>query len=486
MATKSVYMTKSGVFLPFALLQGHETSIINHFTLQTTLITGQIKRIRSCIVDKLNKRVIIPRFGLADLSHKFGLKFNVISQINTGQAPEKPFNWIATQTPNQILLTDYIMSNIYTQDNLVKGLSGLILNLEAGQGKSFVAAYLAYKIQKKTLIVVHSSSLLEQWADVIYKTLGADVNLGFYYAKKKKLGDIMIVIIDSATHDSFTIQDRTYSASEFYNQFGFVVYDECHLYANKFSLKGLKQAVAPYTLGLSATPDESTFDKLIWWELGPVVHAKDIPGYSASSESFTAIVHRMMYYGAPEYTKYLINDYTQMIDLANTLNMICSDPQRNSLIIKCILECLEKNLFTYVFSDRREHLLELMKLLNEKGIQSDILTDANDYMRIVGGATNEELKTAELKSKVIFTTYPYMGTGKSIVKMTGLVLATPRRSKMKQYINRIFRLGSDASIMRHIYDICDMKISLGGQWSTRKKYYLSKNYKIVEEKSQNQ
>lgn len=50
---------------------------------------------------------------------------------------------------------------------------------------------------------------------------------------------------------------------------------------------------------------------------------------------------------------------------------------------------------------------------------------------------------------------------------------------MKQYVNRIFRLGSDESIVRHIWDICDTKLSLSNQWYTRKKHYDSKNYEII-------
>ena len=73
-----------------------------------------------------------------------------------------------------------------------------------------------------------------------------------------------------------------------------------------------------------------------------------------------------------------------------------------------------------------------------------------------------------------------MGTGKSIVKMNGLVLAHSRKNKMRQFINRIFRLGSDATITREIWDICDVKTRIAAQWRTRKEYYESKKYKIIE------
>jgi len=161
--------------------------------------------------------------------------------------------------------------------------------------------------------------------------------------------------------------------------------------------------------------------------------------------------------------------------------MICEDEFRNNIIIDCIEKCLQDNLYTFVFADRREYLEKLRKKLIIRignDTDSDILVTKSDYVRIVGGAKNAELDSAAKHSKVIFTTYQYMGTGKSIPKMNALVLATPRKSKMKQYIKRIFRLGSDAKINRIIYDIVDMKLTIKNQWSKRKEFYTDNNFKI--------
>lgn len=262
--------------------------------------------------------------------------------------------------------------------------------------------------------------------------------------------------------------------------------DECHLYANKTSGKIFDRGQARYMLGLSATPDENAmgFDKAVWWGLGEVINAVDIKGYVSTENTFTAEVNRIMYYGPAKYTKLLKNDKTDLFDNAGTINMICKDEKRTNLIIDCIIECVNKNLNTFVFADRREYLLQLIGLLTSRrnDISSDILTDDMDFKRIVGGTTEEELKHASVNSKVIFTTYQYMGTGKSIIRMNGLVMATPRKSKMKQYVKRIFRLGSDMSIKRVIYDIVDMRLNFKNQWSTRKKFYTENNFEIIERK----
>lgn len=485
-----IYITKTGAFIKFKYLGDSLNAVKkveNYFTLSTKLITGQLKSIKSCKVDKTNKRIIVPRFGIFEiLTSKYKLNGHPVkSQIKPGEKPDTPFVWEGKQTDNQKLISDYISANYYTDERVARGSAGLILNLEAGQGKSYLAAYMISKIQRKTAIILHSTSLIEQWVKVLHAAFGTDVSIGYYYAKKKKLGDIMLLIIDSATSNTFKFKSGEIPAMEFYNKFGFVIYDECHTYANKFSLKALKIAHAPYMLGLSATPDENTmgFDNIVWWELGPILNADSIPGYASTSEEFKATVHRVQYYGPAEYTKVLTSELTELTNTAGTINMICEDPTRNMVVIDCVKRGLDLGLYMFVFADRREYLETLRQLLMDTlKIEGEIVDDDASFTRLVGGAKPEEMELAETSSKVIFTTYPYMGTGRSIVKMNGLVLANPRKTKMKQYINRIFRLGSDETIERHIWDICDMKLKLSNQWSTRKKYYDSKEYTIVSEK----
>ena len=71
-----------------------------------------------------------------------------------------------------------------------------------------------------------------------------------------------------------------------------------------------------------------------------------------------------------------------------------------------------------------------------------------------------------------------MGTGVSIPRMDALILATPRKTKSRQYINRIFRLGSDYTSVRKIIDIVDWCTHMKAQYYHRKKYYAEKNYPI--------
>jgi hypothetical protein len=245
-------------------------------------------------------------------------------------------------------------------------------------------------------------------------------------------------------------------------------------------------------LGLSATPDENPlgFDRVVWWEIGPVIDAQDIPGYESISVDFSADVQRIMYYGDPAHTAVIKNETTDMINVAGTINQVCEDEHRNALVIQCIEQCIDARHSTFVFADRRDYLEKLRQQLHvvrkakkSNDFSADVVASDEEFTRIVGGAKLEELSRAEKHAHVIFSTYQYIGTGKSIPRMTALVLATPRKTKMKQYIGRIFRLGSDATIRRQVYDIVDMKVVLKNQYTTRKKYYDEKKYPITESKA---
>lgn len=472
--------------------------IENYFTLKTMQVIGAMKQTKRCRVDKKKRRIIVPRFGLFEvLTEKYGLDgFTAKSCLTSGEPPNKWFRWQGALRPNQQLILNYMMQNIYTDKRKQVGSAGCILDLEAGQGKSYLAAYLMSKFNKKTAIILHSTSLIDQWKDVIKVCYGDDITVGEYYGKKKTDGDVVLIIINSVLSSEFVNTAgrgknkviTKFTPIEYFSQFGFIIYDEAHVYANKNAGKAFSIAQAPYMLGLRATPDENAykFDKLVWWGIGPVLTAANLTGYIPTNKDFSGEVHRKMYYGKPNFTRLIKNETTDMVSVTETISMICKDADRTALVVDCILECLDKKLYTFVFADRRDYLDVLrLALIARHAVPSnniEMLIKPADYMRIVGGSKNEELATAEFKSKVIFTTYQYMGTGKSIVKMNGLVLATPRKSKMKQYIKRIFRLGSDTSVTRHIYDIVDMKVTMKNQWSVRKKYYNSQEFKIIETK----
>lgn len=489
-----IFITKSGAFISFdmfgelpdeAVLRAVRKVEI-YFTLKATQIIGKPKQSKQCIVDKAKRRIIVPRFGIFEiLNAKYKLaNYCTKSQISPGDDCDLEFT--GELTHNQIIITNHIINNIFSKKRVTAGSAGCILNLEAGQGKSFVAAYIGYVLQKRFCVIVHSTSMVQQWITVLNRCF-PNVAIGQYYGKKKVLGDIMVMVVDSANSAEFRFGSekkqtlQTFTSIEYYSMFGFTIFDECHEYCNNTDGKIFTKAQTNYMLGLSATPDENAnkFDRIAWWGIGPVLVANELLGYQSIDSNFTATVYRVQYHGPESHTKRLVNEATAMTSTAETINMICSDQYRTALVLDCIMKCLEQNRYTYVFAWTRDYLEQLRVALSEAyHVDGAIVSDEKEFIRLVGGSKAADLEHAELKSKVIFTTYAYGATGRSIIKMDAAVLATPRKSKMKQTIGRILRLGSDASINRLIYDICDMKLLLKNQWSVRNKYYKSKLFTI--------
>lgn len=490
-----ILITKSGAFIKYSDVSENANEVVkilakieSHFTLRCKQITGYDKVIKSYKLDKAKSRIIVPRFGIFEVLHLLPGK-TPKSLLLPGDAIN--FSFKGKLNDNQNVIVTYLLDNFYNERVVRYGGAGLVLDLKAGQGKSYVAAYLIGRFKKRCAVILHTIGMVEQWAKVLASCYPG-ASIGYYYGTKKVFGDIMIIVYKSGMSDSFVFPDRTYTPLEFYNMFGFVIFDECHLYANGYCQTLFSIAQAPYMLGLSATPDENInkFDALTWWSVGPVVRAQDIPGYAEHNGNFTAQVYRINYYGNPDHlsdetitVKNQDGTLKKMTNVSSVTNSVSCDASRNVLIIQCIVKCLEKSLYVYVFADRREYLSLLQSMLREylrdfsEGM-SVIVTNDEEMVRIVGGATNEQLDYAESKSRVIFTTYQFGGTGRSIIKMNALVFATPRKTHMKQYVGRIFRLGSDNTIQRQIYDIVDSCTTLKNQWSSRHRYYKACEYPV--------
>ena len=483
-------LTKTGVFVNYTDLRIRNPNvekqtliaqrIANHFSLTHVPPVGPVKRHKCVKWSRKDRRLILPRFCTEVLNSKFMLHdYEIASQLSAGDKLTADIKFTGALTENQTVIFNHIQEKYYTPEKVSSGQAGLILNLEAGQGKTYLAAYFISVIKRKTAVILHSTSILEQWRRALIKCYPG-LRIGAYYSDEKTDGDVVLMIINSAGSTEFTTNGTTVPALDYYNRFGFVIFDECHVYCNDLGSKAFTKAQAPYMLGLSATPEENAnnFDKIIQWNIGPILNAAELPGYKTSTNKFTGLVYKVKYSAKPEYSK-VLKSGTGMISVSSTISMLCEDPDRLAVVVECVMRCLRSSLNVFVFCDRRTYAAEIIRVLNDKHhVLGFVLDSEADFMRIVGGTSDEDMQLAEEKARVVATTYQYMGTGKSIGKMNGLVLATPRKSKMEQYIKRIFRLGSDESVTRQIYDVVDQKVAVKSQWYHRKKYYDQMGYPI--------
>lgn len=121
---------------------------------------------------------------------------------------------------------------------------GMVI-LPTGAGKTHVAAMAIEICKRQTLVVVPTIDLMNQWYDLLVSTFNAEIGLiggGFY-----EIGAITVTTYASA----FRHQERLG------NQFGLVIFDEAHHLPSEGYKYAAEFAIAPFRLGLTATPDRA-------------------------------------------------------------------------------------------------------------------------------------------------------------------------------------------------------------------------------------
>ncbi|HIK29068.1 MAG: DEAD/DEAH box helicase family protein [Oscillatoriaceae bacterium SKW80] len=143
------------------------------------------------------------------------------------------------------------------------GRKGVVV-LPTAAGKTYLAQLAMQATPRSTLIVVPTLDLMHQW----YAHLVAafpDVEVGLLGGGSRDRSPILI-----ATYDSAAIH-----AESLGNRYATIIFDECHHLPTDFNRVIAEYALAPYRLGLSATPERtdgkhSELDILI----GPEVYRK--------------------------------------------------------------------------------------------------------------------------------------------------------------------------------------------------------------------
>jgi superfamily II DNA or RNA helicase len=140
-----------------------------------------------------------------------------------------------------------------------------VVVLPTGAGKTLVALLSIARFSVWTLVVVPTLDLLDQWRRAVVEHLGAPgEHVGVFGGGKQQIAPITIM-----TYDSACIHTRELT------RFGLAVFDEVHhLPAASYRLAA-EGMVAPYRLGLSATPERTDgLERDLRRLVGPVVYRR--------------------------------------------------------------------------------------------------------------------------------------------------------------------------------------------------------------------
>lgn len=360
---------------------------------------------------------------------------------------------------------------------LESGGQGLIC-VPCGRGKTVMAIYTALCIGKRFLIIVDKEFLANQWKGELEK-FSPGVRVGFLQGQRVDIEsekyDCTICMLQSIYPKEFP--------SNFFKEYGFAIFDECHkLGAQQFS-KCLMKIQTKYMLGLSATPDrDDGLTKVFEWYIGKPIYQEKIrepdPTVQVKAVWFSST--------SPEYTE-LPTDWKGDTVLPRLLTQLVEFQPRTNRIIQIILKIVEDSRRQIlVLSERKVHLEAIAAGLNTFSIQSPWTMRSGYY---IGGMKQTDLDKNSEEAQVILATYAMASEALNIKSLNTVILASPRK-KIEQSTGRILRLRPEQRIIEPIiYDIIDSHDSYVRQWWIRKKYYKQCNYSIenigFEKKSEN-
>lgn len=140
-----------------------------------------------------------------------------------------------------------------------------VVVLPTGSGKSFLAFMAIQHIKRNTLIVVPTIDLLNQWSTQLEEIFQQEI--GMIGGGTKNIRNITV-----STYDSALLMMEFIG-----NQFGLLIYDECHHLPGERNRLSASMSIAPYRLGLTATPERNDDgEQVLYRLLGPLCYRQDI------------------------------------------------------------------------------------------------------------------------------------------------------------------------------------------------------------------
>lgn len=326
---------------------------------------------------------------------------------------------------------------------------GGVVQAPTGSGKTVVAVALTARLSTPTLVIVHTSVLLEQTVSQFKRFLGCEV--GVVGGGDDDWRDVTVAMVQTLVRRDLTpLRDR----------FGLVILDEAHHCPASTFNTVVQNFSACYRVGLTATPTrKDRLHPVLFDVVGPIVHRVKPATLVAEGSIAPPEVVEVRTAFTSRYNK----------DYARLINRIVKDPNRNALIVDAVIA--HRGEMSLVLSERVAHCHLLARMLGEKGVLAEVMTGE------MSKESRSELITRFRAGEVqiLVSTTALVGEGFDLPAIDTIFLTVPNGNPARttQILGRALR-PSEGKKSGRIVDFVDHQVPLlMNQFLLRSRVYRS-------------
>lgn len=323
-----------------------------------------------------------------------------------------------------------------------------------GTGKTQIALAFAAECQTRTMVLVHTQDVMDQWIEYIERAIPElKGKVGIVRGATEKIGHITVGMVPSL-HNRLETHKR-----KWWDQFGCVIADEAHHVSAPTWEAVMNNFTARYRFGFTASPTRADgMHPTMRFIIGPIIHRQKFSSAVKLEVAPIKTEFRTMYRGP--------------FDWGRLLTTLVQDEKRNKQIVEVIRAEQAAGNSILVLSRRIEHLERIAEELDGS---CEILTgkrNNKDRRRILQEFRDGKITTllaTQLADEAL-----------DVQRLNRVLLVHPGKheGRIIQQIGRAIRSHPDKEDAV-IYDFVDHRMGvLKRQWSLRKRTYKTNKISI--------